>query len=192
MIYIMLGPSGCGKGTQAKLLAAKIGVVSFSTGELIRRGAEAGNPEAVKAKEYADRGVWSPDEVVNKLLVKVLEQTGLREGFVLDGFPRNPGQAVWLDEFLSGRGLAVDKVIHLETTLDESLKRIKGRIADDAKLGRVRSDETDELIEARFNSYLQTIQPIKDYYQKQSKLVLVNNQQPIEAVHVEVCQKLKL
>lgn len=192
MIYIMLGPSGCGKGTQAKLLAVKIGVVSFSTGELIRRGAEAGNPEAVKAKEYADKGVWSPDEVVNKLLTNSLMQTDLKKGFVLDGFPRNPDQAVWLDEFLEGQNVAVQKAIHLETTLEESLKRIRGRIVDDAKLGKVRSDETEEIIKARFNSYLTTIQPIKDYYQKQGKLVLVNNQQPIEAVHAEVVRKLNL
>ncbi|MCL5003775.1 MAG: nucleoside monophosphate kinase [Patescibacteria group bacterium] len=190
MIYIVLGPSGCGKGTQAKLLAAKIDVPSFSTGELIREGADRGDSDALKAKEIADRGVWSPNEIVNKILSQALEETDLKKGFVLDGFPRNPEQAIWLDDFLSARDSGVSKVIHLETTLEESLRRIKGRIANDAKLGRVRSDETEEAIKGRFESYSKTIQPIKDYYQKQGKLVLVNNLQPIAAVQDEIRQKL--
>lgn len=192
MVFIVLGPSGCGKGTQAKFLAARIGVPPLSTGELIRQGAAQGDQDALKAKEIADQGVWSPDELVNKILANALSHIDIQKGFVLDGFPRNQDQAGWFDELLSGMGVTVNKVVHLETTLEESLKRIKGRISDDAKLGKVRSDETNEAIKARFNSYLQTIQPIKDYYQKQGKLVLVNNEQPIEAVYHEICQKLNL
>jgi adenylate kinase len=192
MIFIMLGPSGCGKGTQARVLAEKIGSPVVSSGEFLRRLAIAGDPRAIKAKEFVDRGEWPPFEIITGIVKSELDAMDLNKGLVMDGTPRTVDQVPWLDEYFRSRDFEITKVIHLETTLEESLRRIKGRVADDTKVGGVRSDDTDEAIEARFNSYTTTIQPIKDYYQKQGKLILINNEQSVEAVHHEICQKLGL
>ena len=192
MIFIILGPSGCGKGTQARLLSQKLGIPAISTGELIRTQAAAGSQSALKAKEYADRGVWPPDQLIEDILVSILPSLNFVNGLILDGSPRTVAQAQWLDVILDQRGVSIDRVIHLETTLDQSLMRIKARVCEEIKTGHVRSDETEEAIKERFESYVDTIQPIKEYYENQGKLILVNNEQPIEDVHREICQKLNL
>lgn len=192
MIYIILGPSGCGKGTQARLLSQKLNIPAISTGELIRSGAISRVPEALTAKEYADKGVWPPDSLVEAILSQALLKMDITKGLILDGSPRTVAQAKWLDGLFMSHGLSVSQAIHLETTLAESLKRIKGRISQEVRVGNLRSDETEEAIKERFESYNETIQPIKEYYDKQGKLVLVNNEQPIEDVHREICRKLNL
>lgn len=192
MILVILGPSGCGKGTQARLLSKRLNIPTISTGELIRAQAAAGSIEALKAKEYADRGVWPPDELVESILTANLLKLDISKGIIFDGTPRTVAQAKWLDETLVFKDASVNKVIHLETTLAHSLARIKGRLLEEEKAGKVRSDETESAIKERFDSYAKTIQPIKEYYGAQGKLVLINNEQPIEAVHFEICQKLNL
>lgn len=190
MIFVILGPSGCGKGTQAKLLSQKLSIPTISTGDLIRTQAAAGSIEAVKAKEYADRGLWPPDQLVESIFTAALSKLDPSRGLILDGTPRTVEQAKWLDETLALKNVSVSKVIHLETTINRSLDRIKSRLNEEIRTGKVRSDETDSAIKERFDSYAKTIEPIKKYYDGQGKLILVNNEQPIEDVYREICQKL--
>ena len=192
MIFVMLGPSGCGKGTQAALLAQKLSIPSFSTGGLIREEAASGNVDALKAKEYADRGIWPPDVLVEGIISKALLGSDVTKGFILDGSPRTVAQAKWLDQLLLGLNMSLGKAIHLETSLVQSLERMRGRISQEIKTGKVRSDETESAIKERFESYAGTIAPIKEYYGNQGKLILINNEQPIGNVHKEICRKLNL
>jgi len=192
MIYVILGPSGCGKGTQAKLLGQKFGLPVISSGEFLRRRAEQGDPLALQAKVYADRGDWPPFGIITRLIESELESIDFKKGFVLDGTPRTIEQAPWLDEFLKAHQAEVSKAIHLETSLSQSHKRIEARVLEDTLRGHARSDESEDAINERFESYLETIQPIKEYYESQGKLVLVNNEQSISGVHGEICHKLGL
>ena len=127
MRLLLVGPPGAGKGTQAQVLASRLGVPHISTGEIFRDHARRGTDLGVLAKSYMDRGELVPDDVTNEMVRDRLTSEDTNAGFLLDGFPRNVGQAEILDEILSASGSKLDTALELVVDMAELERRITGR-----------------------------------------------------------------
>ena len=114
MRLILLGPPGAGKGTQAAGIVEKYQIPHISTGDIFRKNIKEGTDLGKKAKEFMDQGLLVPDELTVGLVTDRLSQDDCKNGFMLDGFPRNVAQAEQLDAFLKEVGMALDKVINIE------------------------------------------------------------------------------
>ncbi len=188
---VIIGLSGSGKGTQAKLLEKKFGWKHISMGELFRKEIERETKIGKKIEELIAQGVWVSTGLTFKVLKPVLKKE-LKTGFVLDGFPRVPDQPRALDEFLAREGDKVDLVIHLiirPRAIMARRKRLwaKGKSFYENK----RKDETKEAIKGRVKSYEKTIKPILDYYQKKGILEEVDGERSIEEIHRDIAGLIK-
>ncbi len=188
MNLILLGPPGCGKGTQAKRLIEKYGIPQISTGDLLRAAVKNGTELGKKAKEFMDAGKLVPDEVVIGMVKERLAESDCAKGFILDGFPRTVPQAEALDKTLEGMSKKIDKVVSIEVPDDEVVKRLGGRrtckgcgamyhlefqkpkkdgVCD--KCGGElyqRDDDNEATIRNRLGVYHDQTSPLKDYYGK--------------------------
>jgi len=159
MRLIFLGPPGSGKGTQAKLLAERLGVPAISTGDMLRDAVRRGTPLGRRAQAIMEAGDLVPDDVVIGL---VRERTALpdaRNGFLLDGFPRTIEQAKALDRILEGNGASVDGVINLLVPEGTLVERLLGRAALEG-----RSDDRRETVAERLRVYRERTAPLVEYY----------------------------
>jgi adenylate kinase len=159
MRVIFLGPPGCGKGTQAKLLGERLGVPAISTGDMLREAVRQGTPLGLRAKSIMDAGELVPDDVVIALIRERIGASDAREGFLLDGFPRTVEQARALDRLLAGNGVSLDTVLNLlvpETTLVERM------LSRAVKEGR--SDDRPETVSERLRVYREKTAPLVDHY----------------------------
>ena len=127
MRLLLVGPPGAGKGTQAHVLASRLGVPHISTGEIFRDHARRGTELGVLAKSYMDRGELVPDDVTNAMVRDRLTSADAQAGFLLDGFPRNVSQAEILDEILAAAGTKLDVALELVVDMPELERRITGR-----------------------------------------------------------------
>ena len=129
MFVILLGPPGSGKGTQAAIVAERMGLAHIASGDLfrdnIRRETELGR----RAKPFYDQGLLVPDDITIGMILERLKQPDCREGCILDGYPRNLDQAKALDAALGGRGQAVDTVLYIDLPDEELVSRLSGRWA---------------------------------------------------------------
>ncbi len=165
MRLILLGPPGAGKGTQAKNLVDKHGIVQLSTGDLLRAAAAAGTPVGLRAKEIMARGELVPDDVVVAIVADRIAQPDAKNGFILDGFPRTVPQAEALDRMLHHKKLDLDAVIELKVDEGILLKRIERRIAETAARGEpVRADDTPEALHKRLEAYRVQTAPLIAFY----------------------------
>src|ERR1700710_664594 len=145
MRLILLGPPGCGKGTQAQRLTEKYGIVPLSTGDMLRAAVKAGTPVGLKARDIMARGELVPDDVVVQIVADRIGQPDAKNGFILDGFPRTVPQAEALDRLLKERGLELDAVIELKVDEGILVKRIENRVAEMTARGeKLRSDDNPE------------------------------------------------
>lgn len=155
MRLLIIGPQGAGKGTQATLLAQAYGIPHVSTGDLFRANIANGTQLGRKVQEYLDSGALVPDEVTQDMLVHRLEQPDAKNGFLLDGFPRNIAQATWLEEMFHRYGTAIDAVILLQVPDEVLVQRM---------LARGRADDTHEAIARRLEIYHTETAPLVDFY----------------------------
>ena len=123
MKIVMLGAPGAGKGTQAKMIAAKYGIPHISTGDIFRANIKNGTELGRKAKTYMDQGALVPDELTLELIMDRFGQDDCKNGYVLDGFPRTIPQA----EALDNMGVKIDKVVDIEVPDEEIVHRLSGR-----------------------------------------------------------------
>jgi adenylate kinase len=127
MNLILLGPPGAGKGTQAKTIAAKFGLIQLSTGDMLRAAVEAGSPIGRKAKAIMDRGELVSDAIVIEIISARLDGADCKAGVIFDGFPRTLAQASALDRVLKRKKLKLDAVIELKVNDDQLVARLAGR-----------------------------------------------------------------
>jgi adenylate kinase len=183
MRIVLLGPPGAGKGTQAKELVSKYGIVQLSTGDMLRAAVAGGTPVGLKAKDFMARGALVPDEVVVAIVAERIEGPDAKRGFILDGFPRTVPQAEALDRLLAGKGLRLDAVVELKVDPDILIRRIEHRV-EQAKLRgeALRPDDNPEVLKQRLAAYEAQTAPLVAYFRNQGALRTVDGMAPVEDV----------
>jgi adenylate kinase len=187
MRWIMLGPPGSGKGTQAKKLAAACGADHLSTGDMLRAEVASGTELGRAARAFMDRGDLVPDDLILKMIAGRLESLGNGSGFILDGFPRTEAQAIALDRMLETMGWPVDQVVLVRVGDAEIKSRLAGRARAEG-----RADDTEDVIDRRLEVYRKQTEPLIAYYRGKGMLAEVQGEQPIEAVYGELKQLTEL
>jgi len=183
--YIIFGAPGAGKGTQAKLLAEKYGLVHLSSGEILRKEIKSGEL-GEKVKKYLSSGRLVPGELINSIMEKAIKHHKKAQGFVFDGFPRTVGQARALDKTLKKDGEKIDEVLKIRISEEEGIKRIIERAKTSG-----RSDDNRKVIKNRFKIYHREMHPIIAYYQKQKKLIIIDGHGKIKDIFKDLVAKLK-
>jgi adenylate kinase len=187
MRLILLGPPGAGKGTQAQRLVQKHGIVQLSTGEMLRAAVAAETPIGQQAKDIMASGSLVPDEMVISIISDRLDQPDMKNGFILDGFPRTVPQAEALDELLKKKHIKLDAVVELRVNESALLNRVENRVAEMRARGEdVRIDDTPEVLSKRLASYRSLTEPLIHYYSERRKLLTVDGMMTIEHVTREI------
>ena len=191
MRLILLGPPGAGKGTQAQRLVHKYNIVQLSTGEMLRAAVAAETPIGLQAKDIMASGALVPDEVVVGIISDRLDQPDMRNGFILDGFPRTVPQAAALDELLKRKHIRLDAVVELRVNESALLSRVETRVAEMRARGEeVRIDDTPEVLTKRLAQYRSLTEPLIHYYSERRKLLTVDGMMTIEHVTREISRIL--
>jgi adenylate kinase len=187
MRLILLGPPGAGKGTQAQRLVQKYSIVQLSTGEMLRAAVAAETPVGLQAKDIMASGSLVPDEMVIGIISDRLDQPDMKNGFILDGFPRTVPQAEALDELLKKKHIRLDAVVELRVNESALLSRVETRVAEMRARGEeVRVDDTPEVLSKRLASYRTLTEPLIHYYSERRKLLTVDGMMTIEHVTREI------
>ena len=198
MKLILLGAPGAGKGTQAAVISERYHIPQISTGNIIRAALKSGTEMGLKAKSFIDEGKLVPDEVVIGIIKDRLVEDDCKDGFILDGFPRTIPQAEALDKM----GIEIDKVIDIEVPDEVIVTRMSGRrvcekcgrpyhlvslrpkvegVCDDCAGALIqRKDDHPDTVKARLEIYHNETEPLKDYYEKQGKLYVVEGANSVE------------
>lgn len=172
MRLVLVGPPGAGKGTQATLLAEKLGIPHVSTGDLFRANIGEGTELGLEAKSYMDSGNLVPAELTNRMVDARLDEADAQNGFLLDGFPRSVEQADALKEMLDGRGATLDAVVEFQVDEDTVVERM---------LARGRADDTEDVIRNRMAVYRSETEPLIDYYK--DVIIPINAVGTVEDIH---------
>jgi adenylate kinase len=187
MRLILLGPPGAGKGTQAQRLVQKYGIVQLSTGEMLRAAVAAETPVGLQAKDVMASGSLVPDEIVIGIISDRLDLPDMKNGFILDGFPRTVPQAAALDELLKKKHIKLDAVVELRVNESALLDRVETRVAEMRARGEdVRIDDTPEVLSKRLANYRTLTEPLIHYYSERRKLLTVDGMMTIEHVTREI------
>jgi adenylate kinase len=182
MRIVLLGAPGSGKGTQAALLVAEVDLPHISTGALLRAAVKAGTLLGKRAKTVIDRGELVSDEIMLGLIEERLAQPDVKNGFILDGYPRNLAQAEALDELLERIGQPVVEALQIDVDLEMLIERISKRAAEEG-----RSDDTEEVVRKRMRVYEEQTAPVMEYYARKGLLSRVLGDGTVD----EVFQRIK-
>lgn len=186
MRLIFLGAPGSGKGTQAKLLSQRLGIPQISTGEMLREAVRAGTPLGRQAKAIMEAGELVPDDVIVGLIRERLGAPDARRGFILDGFPRTPQQAVALDRLLDeGNFGALTTVVNLSVPEEVLVERLLGRAALEN-----RADDRPETIRERLAVYGRKTEPLIGFYRERGLLADVDGLGEVERIAERIQQAL--
>ena len=185
MKLIIMGPPGAGKGTQAKVIAAKLGIPAVSTGDIFRANVTEQTELGLEAKRYMDAGDYVPDEVTNAMVKDRVAEADAVDGFLLDGYPRTVAQVEELDAMLAANGHHLDAVLVLTVDKDEIVQRLLKRAADEG-----RSDDTAEVVRHRQDLYTEQTAPLIEVYDKRGILVRVDGMGSVSEVTSRVLEAL--
>lgn len=184
MNLIILGPQGSGKGTQAKLIAERYGLLNISSGKRLREFAKGNSDKAKLIADLLTTGALLPFDTVMEVIESDL--INAKTGFIIDGTPRDLMQAEYMDWYLNERHITIDKVIHLDIPREVSLERLAKRAVIEN-----RSDDTPEAIHERLDIYEKDTLPVIEYYRKQGKMIDVNGVGEIQDIFKEIISKLE-
>jgi len=213
MRIVLLGAPGSGKGTQAKLLVDKYNIPQISTGDLLRAAVTAQTPLGRQAKAVMDAGQLVPNDIVLGMIRERLNNPDAKNGFILDGFPRNLEQAEELDKLLQGMNQPLDTSVLIDVDFDSLMQRLTGRLTCE-QCGAVynrytnppvvdgvcdkcggklqhRSDDNEDTIGKRLRVYESQTTPLIDYYQGQDKLVKVDGKRGINEIYADITTAMK-
>jgi len=202
--YILVGPPGAGKGTQAVIIAEKCGIPHISSGNIFRENLQNETELGKKAKAFMEKGELVPDDITIGMVTDRLSQPDCEQGSLLDGFPRTPAQAEALSAFLEQHGKKINAVPLIDVPSDELIERLSGRWTckaeghvyhpkfkppkkegfcdlDDSELYQ-REDDKRETVEQRIRVYNQQTAPLIEYYEKKGLLRKIDGSQKIEDV----------
>lgn len=204
---VLFGPQGSGKGTQGQLLAERYDVPLIGAGDLLRAEIGEGSALGELVKEYVRLGMLAPDELVNAIVHKRLQEAAETKGFILDGFPRNVEQAENLERLIK-----VNLAIQIKLSDNEAVRRLIGRIqcpvcrsvfhiqdAPPIKAGICtycghalikREDDNEDTIRQRLAAYHFMTEPLAAYYRQHGVLLVVNGEQPIHSLFEELIRKM--
>jgi len=210
---ILFGSPGAGKGTQAKILSAKLNIPHISTGDILRQAVKDKTPLGIKAQGIMKKGELVSDQIMIDLIKETLQKKDCKNGFILDGFPRTLAQAKALDNLLIILHINTYHLVNITTNDDEIVKRLTNRRAckvcktifnyDEIKRKTkcphcgaensffLRNDDTEEVIRHRLEIYHSTTLPILKYFGKKGKVLNVNGLASIKTVAENILATLK-
>jgi adenylate kinase len=186
MYVIFFGPPGVGKGTQAAVIAERFGWAHISTGDMLRQHVRDGTALGIRAKDYMDKGLLVPDQLVIDMFMERLGQLGPDQGFVLDGFPRTLVQAEALDSALSSKGRSIDRAVHITAPDDVLMDRMLGRAKESG-----RSDDTPEAMQERLRG-MKPPEELLAHYRAAGKLNDVDGTPDVASVTALIIDALGL
>jgi adenylate kinase len=212
MNVVFLGPPGAGKGTQAETLGRERSLLHISTGDLLRQAVKEGTSTGVRAKEYMEKGLLVPDDVVISIIAEVISADDRKHGFVLDGFPRTLAQAKALDETLRGMDGRLDVVFYFAVSDDTVIRRLSGRrtckacganyhlhyvppardgICDKCE-GELyqRADDKSETILERLRVYKEQTEDLIDYYKRNNVLKEIKADANVDEIYKMITESL--
>ena len=181
MFLLLLGAPGSGKGTQGKLLAARLGIPKIATGDILRAAVQAGTPLGREAKKFMIAGTLVPDAVILGLIKDELGKPEAKDGAIFDGFPRTAAQAELVDRTLGERGQRLNHVLLLDVTDEELVRRLHGRAVQEG-----RSDDTAEAITTRLRVYQQETAPLIAHYAQRGNVHRVPGTGTVEQIAEEI------
>ncbi|HOP08232.1 MAG TPA: adenylate kinase [candidate division Zixibacteria bacterium] len=213
MNLIFLGPPGSGKGTQASRVSKELGVLHLSTGDLLREAVKQGTELGLKAKGYMEKGELVPDALIVGLIEDKVKAGELKNGFILDGFPRTVPQAESLKGMFVKNAMELDKAVLIAVGDEEIVKRLSGRYFcptcqktynypanmpkqegicdnDGDKLMR-RPDDEESVVRNRLEVYKKQTQPIEDFYRNESVLVEIRGENTPDNVFNDIMKAVK-
>jgi adenylate kinase len=167
--FLLIGPPGAGKGTQAALLANAYRIPAISTGDIFRANVKNETELGLQVKSIMERGEYVPDSLTNELIRDRLSQADAESGFLLDGYPRTNDQVNELDDILGSQRRVLDAVVLLVADSDELVRRLLKRAQEQG-----RTDDTEEIIRHRQNVYLEQTQPLIEIYSSRSLVVEID------------------
>lgn len=208
MNFLMFGAPMAGKGTLANKLAEQYKIPTISMGDILRESIARGDKEGKLAQSYMERGEMVPTEVVAKMIKSRLAQNDVKNGFILDGFPRTPDQ---LEIFIKEKVANIDVVVSIDVTYDELLSRVVGRRTckkcgyiynTNWNLGYetcpkcggewgIRSDDNEETYKKRYEVYMKETLPILDYFKSLGKVVTVRGESEPDESYNNMLTELK-
>ena len=212
MQLILMGPPGVGKGSQATVLSKRLNIPHISTGDMFRKHFKENTDLGKLAKSYTDKGLLVPDEVTNRMVEDRLLDEDVKNGFLLDGYPRNVDQAKFLDELLKRKQIKIDAAIELTADNEVLIKRITGRRVC-PKCGSVyhiennppkvsglcdkdqteliqRVDDKEETVINRLKVYENETFPIIEYYTNQNLVKKIDGTNTIDRVSEDILKAL--
>ncbi|NLK12265.1 MAG: adenylate kinase [Candidatus Phytoplasma sp.] len=212
MQLILMGPPGVGKGSQATVLSKRLNIPHISTGDMFRKHFKENTDLGKLAKSYTDKGLLVPDEVTNQMVEDRLQDEDIKNGFLLDGYPRNVDQAKFLDELLKRKQIKIDAAIELTADNEVLIKRITGRRVC-PKCGSVyhiennppkvsglcdkdqteliqRVDDKEETVINRLKVYENETFPIIEYYTNQNLVKKIDGTNTIDRVSEDILKAL--
>lgn len=212
-VFVFLGPPGSGKGTQAKLLAQRLGIPHISLGDILREEVRSGSEIGQKVKSLIEAGRLAPDEITIALAEKRISREDCQKGFIFDGFPRSQAQAEALAQMLKRENRNLEKVVYLEVDKEEVVNRLSNRRSC-KKCGAVyhlvnnppkepekcdlcggelylRHDDEPEVIRTRFEVYEKETLPLIERYAQEGKLLKIDASGTIDEVFSRLWEALK-
>jgi adenylate kinase len=212
--FVFLGPPGAGKGTQAKVVASKLGIPQISSGDIFRENLKNQTKLGIMANQYIKVGDLVPDDITIEMIQERISRADCGSGAILDGFPRTPAQAKAFDEILKETGCRINKVPYIKVQESALIERLTGRLTCRAQ-GHVfhkqynppkepgvcdfdgselyqREDDKPETVARRIRVYEEQTRPLVEYYLKRGVLIEVDGNKAIEDVTADLVNLLEM